>query len=197
MIRPGKTLTSVLLSAGLLLSSVAQADWQLAQPSEVTFVTAKNTHLLEVHRFNTLSGTVSDSGEARINIDLSSIDSRIPVRDERMQKHLFEVEQFTSATISAQIPASVISSVKDGKISHITQEATLNLHGSDEQIELELLVVPGRQGEVVISSLKPVLIHADDFALTKGIRMLQDIAKLKVITEVVPVNFTLTFNAPQ
>jgi polyisoprenoid-binding protein YceI len=182
------------LLMGAFFSSQSHADWQLSQPSEVTFVSAKNTHLLEVHRFSNINGHVSDDGQARIEIDLSSIDSRIPVRDERMQKHLFEVAQFAKASISATIPADVMAQVKAGKVSRVQQAAVLNLHGSDEPLELQLLVAPAASGDVVITSLQPVLVHADDFGLTKGIRLLQDIAKLQVIAEVVPVSFSLTFS---
>jgi len=183
------------LIAGLLSSASALADWQLTQPSEVTFVTGKNSHLLEVHRFGRLSGEVSDSGLAKVEIDLTSIDSRIPIRDQRMRDLLFEVSSFAKATIEAQLPAELLAELKAGKVQQIELPAKLNLHGSDEELNLKLLAVPAKDGQLVVTSLRPVLIHANDFAMTKGIRLLQDIAKLKVIAEVVPVNLTLTFKA--
>lgn len=186
-------LTKLAALSTLLIANTALADWQLQQPSEVTFVSGKNSHLLEIHRFEKIAGSVSDQGQASITIDLSSIDSRIPVRDQRMRDHLFEVNSFASAEIQAQIPADVMTSIKQGKISSVELPATLSLHGNDEELVLKLLVAPGKQGELVVTSLAPVLIHADDFALTKGIQLLRDIAKLKVIGEVVPVTFALTF----
>jgi len=186
-------LTKLAALSTLLIANTALADWQLQQPSEVTFVSGKNSHLLEIHRFEKIAGSVSDQGQASITIDLSSIDSRIPVRDQRMRDHLFEVNSFASAEIQAQIPADVMTYIKQGKISSVELPATLSLHGNDEELVLKLLVAPGKQGELVVTSLAPVLIHADDFALTKGIQLLRDIAKLKVIGEVVPVTFALTF----
>jgi len=178
----------------LFISGMVMADWQLQQPSAIHFVTTKNTNVSEIHSFNDFDGKVTEKGEASLNINLASVDTRISIRDERMQKHLFEVEQFAKASISATIPADVMAQVKAGQVSRVQQAAVLNLHGSDEPLELQLLVAPAASGDVVITSLQPVLVHADDFGLTKGIRLLQDIAKLQVIAEVVPVTFSLTFS---
>lgn len=180
------------LSACLLLAALpAMADWQLTTPSEVSFVTFKNTHLAEHHRFNRLSGQVNAQGEASINIDLASIDSRIPVRDERMQNLLFNVSEFANARISATLPQSILSSQQP---TQFELQGHLELHGESEAFKVPVLVTPSLNGQVVVSSLAPVMIHADGFALTAGIRQLRDIAKLDSIAEVVPVHFTLNFS---
>ena len=186
-------LNKYLLLAAFFIAPGAMADWQLQQPSEVTFVSSKNTHLLEVHRFNQLSGQITDSGLASIQIDLASIDSRIPIRDKRMRDQLFEVSSFSSATIEAQIPPKLLNELKQGNLLQTELAARLSLHGSSEELTLKLLVAPTAGKQLVVTSLEPVLIHANDFALTKGIQLLRDIAKLKAISEVVPVNFALTF----
>lgn len=183
---------AAVLATCTLVSLTSLAEWQLKDPSEVTFVSAKNSHLLETHRFKKIAGSVSDDGQASIKIDLSSIDSRIPVRDQRMREHLFEVNEFASAEIRAQIPAEVMQGIKKGELQSIDLKAVLNLHGNEEALSIPVVIVPAKDGSVIISNLKPVLLHADDFALTQGIRLLQEIAKLKVISEVVPVNFTLS-----
>lgn len=191
---PLKRFAPTLLIAMLSSTSVL-ADWQLVQPSEVTFVTAKNNHLLEVHRFDQLSGEISDDGLAKVEINLTSIDSRIPIRDQRMRDLLFEVSSFAKATIEAQLPTDLMQKLKAGSVQQVELAATLSLHGSKEEINLKLLAVPTKDGQLIVTSLQPVLIHANDFAMTKGIHLLRDIAKLKVIAEVVPVNLTLTFSA--
>lgn len=183
-----------LLIAGLCSTWTAQADWQLSSPSEVTFVSAKNSHLLEVHRFANLSGSITESGKATIDIDLSSIDSRIPIRDQRMRDLLFEVKSYATARIEAHIPEKVMSDIRAGKVNHTELDAKLSLHGHEEVITLKVLAAPAKDNTLIVTSLRPVLIHADDFALAKGVTLLQDIAKLNVISQVVPVSFTLTLN---
>lgn len=184
----------VLFVCSLLASTLALADWQLQKPSEVTFVSSKNSHLLEIHRFNQISGTVSATGEARVVINLSSIDSKIQIRDQRMREQLFEVSQFADAEILARLTPDALALVKAGEVQTINLDATLSLHGNTEKLSIPVIVAPAKDDKLVISNLAPVLIHANDFALTQGVQALQKIAKLKVISEVVPVNFVLTFS---
>ncbi|GGY34123.1 hypothetical protein GCM10011297_03920 [Bacterioplanes sanyensis] len=166
------------------------ADWQLTQPSEVSFVSFKNTHLAENHRFEHLQGSVSSSGEALVRIDLSSIDSGIPVRDGRMRELLFQVGDFSHAEIRAAIPAAVLNT--DTPQPYELQ-GQLALHGNQESFRTTVMVTPAADGTTTVNSLTPVLVHADSFALSRGIRELRDIAKLDSIAEVVPVSFSLTF----
>ncbi|ASP39379.1 hypothetical protein CHH28_12165 [Bacterioplanes sanyensis] len=181
-------IASALLSALLPLSALAQ--WQLTEPTEVSFVSYKNVHLAEHHRFDRILGSVSSEGNAEVRIDLSSIDSRIPIRDERMRDLLFNVKEFGQAVIRAQLPESVLTAKQPQRFE---LEGHLALHGSQENFRVAVLVTPASNGQVVVSSLYPVMVHADSFALSKGLRELTDIAKLDVIAEVVPVHFTLTF----
>lgn len=178
---------------GLLATSLSHADWQLAPESELTFLSTKNTSLTEIHRFRSLSGTLSTTGQASLSIDLTSIDSGIPVRDERMQKFLFETSRFTQATLTTVVDPEVLKKAAGGDIQRINLTGKLSLHGNEEDVNVPVLVVPASNGSIVVSSLQPVLIHAENFALAEGIRTLRDIAKLETIAEVVPVSFTLTF----
>ena len=73
---------------GLLLSwaSLAQAAWQLsADESSLTFVTTKATHVAEVHSFKSLTGSVDEQGRVAVSVALASVDTLIPIRDERMR----------------------------------------------------------------------------------------------------------------
>lgn len=186
-----KPLISAALSCALL-PAAAMADWQLTQPSEVSFVSFKNTHLAENHRFERLQGSISQGGDALVRIDLSSIDSRIPVRDERMRELLFEVADFSHAEIRAQIPAEVLQAKQPQSYS---LQGQLSLHGNQESFRTTVMVTPAADGTTTVNSLTPVLVHADSFALSRGIKELRDIAKLDSIAEVVPVSFSLTFTA--
>src|SRR3990167_11336953 len=82
----------------------AHADWYLDnESSRLSFVTTKNTEVAEVQRFLVLHGKVDAKGAARLEVELDSINSGIPLRDERMRKELFEIKTFPEAQISAQI----------------------------------------------------------------------------------------------
>jgi polyisoprenoid-binding protein YceI len=168
-----------LASVLTLAAPLAQAEWTLQKGSELNFLTTKNTHLTEVHTFRTLAGSLQDKGSATLTIDLSSIDSAIPVRDQRMRDVLFETARFASADINTQLDPVLMQQVLKGESVRTTLSGNLTLHGSESPVEALVQVTPASNGTILVS--------------TEGIRKLRDIAGLKAISEVVPVNFTLIF----
>ncbi len=183
------------LAISLVISSFSQADWALQQPSSVHFLTNKNTHIAEIHRFKAFTAEVKDSGFAQINIDLSSVDTRIGIRDERMNEHLFEVSRFASARFEAEIPATVLAQVSAGQSSRFQLSGKVSLHGEQAQAQCEVLISPNKDKTITVSSITPMIIDAQSFNLVAGINKLQQIAGLKSITHTVPVTFSLTFKA--
>ncbi|UZK03449.1 YceI family protein [Venatoribacter cucullus] len=186
--------TLLLAPLFLLATAAAQAGWQLEQPSELTFMSFKNTHLAEIHRFNRMQGNIAEDGEATLSIDLTSVDTAIAIRDTRMQEMLFETSRFASATLTAKVNTKVLQQAAAGAIQTYDLTGKLNLHGLEADVSVPVLIVPAADGRLVVTSLKPVLVQADQFELTAGIQKLRDIAKLERISEVVPVNFTLIFS---
>ena len=74
------------------------ADWQLvSEASELSFVSVKAAHLAEQHHFKTVTGTVSDDGEAHLIVDLASVHTGIDIRDQRMRDMFFKVAEFPTA----------------------------------------------------------------------------------------------------
>lgn len=186
--------TLILAPLFLLATAAAQAGWQLEQPSELTFMSFKNTHMAEIHRFNRMQGNIAEDGEATLSIDLTSVDTAIPIRDTRMQEMLFETSRFASATLTAKVNTKVLQQAAAGAIQTYDLTGKLNLHGLEADVSVPVLIVPAADGRLVVTSLKPVLVQADQFELTAGIQKLRDIAKLERISEVVPVSFTLIFS---
>ena len=97
-----KNIVILIISAGFAGSS--QANWTL-QPSSshIHFLSVKATHIGEVHSFTKLSGSIQDNGQATLNIDLASVDTLIPIRDQRMRDLLFVVEDHPMAIIKTKI----------------------------------------------------------------------------------------------
>ena len=76
-----------------LLTQPALADWTLDnERSIVNFISIKNASIGEVHRFRSLAGSVSDDGAVRLVIDLDSVETLIPIRNQRMRELLFETD---------------------------------------------------------------------------------------------------------
>jgi len=73
----------------LFVALPAYADWTLDNASsQLSFVTVKAQDVAEVHTFSELSGTVWKDGIASVTVQLASVDTLIPIRDERMREVL-------------------------------------------------------------------------------------------------------------
>ena len=173
----------------------ANANWMLVEnESSLNFVSTKNQHFSEIHQFKTLKGELSPEGQLQIEIDLSSIDSGIGIRDTRMQEKLFLVDKFPSANLTAQVPDSVLTLAKGSSIS-ATLPAKLTIMGISKTITVAVQVSRKADNGIVATSTKPILISAADFGLTAGVEILQKLAGLSGIGLTVPVNFNLVFLA--
>lgn len=175
----------------LTFSAAAQADWQLdGDASRLNFISTKASHIAETHTFDGLSGTVTDQGQASISIDLSSVNTGIDIRNQRMQNLLFNVVAFPTAEITANIDMQQIS-VPSSQAMPIS--ASLSLAGATTAVSAEVLVSATDNNAVTVTTLAPIVLNAADLELQPGIDALRDIAGLPAISYAVPVTFSLTF----
>ena len=162
--------------------------------SSLWFVSNKKTHVQENHTFTKLSGDITSDGQARLVIDLNSIESAIDIRNERMREHLFEVDLFPEAEVLLDIDMTEVNRLQPGHLQVMNITALLNLHGVSAPVDASIRLAKLPSGELLVSTIKPILINANDFNLIAGIGTLKELAGLTNIGYVVPVNFTLLYN---
>ena len=113
-------LKALLSSACVLLlilgvNLTAQANWYLdGESSRLSFITTQNANIADVHRFLVLHGKVDRKGLAQLRIEMDSVNSAVPLRDERMRDVLFDFKHFPEAQISAQIDLQPINDLAPG-----------------------------------------------------------------------------------
>jgi hypothetical protein len=173
------------------------AGWQLdAANSSVGFATVKNDVVGEGHAFGRLSGSIDAKGVAHLKIDLASVDTGIPIRDERMRDLLFEVARFPVAEISATVPLAEIEPLPVGASILLPLELTLKLHGAETTLAASLRVRRLDAGHVLVTTVKPVVVSAAEVGLGEAIERLREIAGLQSISPAVPVSVVLAFRRP-
>lgn len=178
----------------LLLSSAAFADLTLDNSaSQLNFGSIKNNSVAELHRFTQLSGSVDKSGKAKIAIDLSSVDTRIDIRDERMKEHLFDVENFPKAIYTAEVDIDAVKEMAIGEIQQRRLKGELALHGKKAPLEMLVRIVKGAGDALTVYTVEPAFISIADFDLGSGVDKLQELAGLKSITRAVPLTFSVVF----
>ncbi len=179
-----------------LSSTSAAADWVLDNSSSrISFVSTKAGSAAEVHRFGELEGRVDAGGNATISIVLDSVDTAIPIRDERMREMLFETERFPTATLVASIDMKAVDALEPGESIPVTTEAQLQLHDNTVSLTVEMTVARLDAGRVLVASQKPLIVNASQVGLLDGIERLREIAGLPTISPAVPVTFVLAFDA--
>ncbi|MFW5427050.1 MAG: YceI family protein [Methylophagaceae bacterium] len=171
------------------------ADWILdSNTSQLNFISIKKGNIAEVHQFKSLQGQYTEQGKLKVTIDLASVDTQNPVRDERMKEHLFEVDSCASAILSATVDTEIIDAIAEGASEQLTVDATLQLHGDTQPLKIDVIITRLVGAKLSVVSAKPVVINAADFSLIKGVDKLMALAKLPSISQAVPITFYLTFN---
>lgn len=183
------TMCLALLALTACVPQEKPTNWRVvSSESTIYLVTTKKLHVAEVMRLTDLSGHY-DGQHFTLEINLESIDSGIPVRDERMQKHLFETGQQPLAVLTAELPATTLQSGKHKVL------FTLSIHGKEQEYPAEIWVSELSRDRRLVSLVRPVLVRAEDFDLDNGIDILASIAKLANISHTVPVTAEIVLQA--
>lgn len=184
-----------LLSLALLiLPAYVSADWQLnAKESVLNFASTKNATVTELHSFQSLSGELKGD-KAKLTIDLASVDTQIPIRNDRMKEHLFEISQYPQATVQLTLDAKSLEALEEpGSMLDMPVSAGVDMHGIKKDISAKLRVIKLADGKLIASTLEPILLLPADFSMQAGVNKLLEIAKLTSISTAVPVTFSLVF----
>lgn len=183
-----------LLLTGAALS--ARADWYLdGESSRLSFVSTKNANVSEVQRFLVLHGKVDPQGLAQVEVELESINSGVPLRDERMRKELFQIERFPDALITTKIDLRPINDLAPGAQLELRLPLTVDLHGKQHEYNAQLLATRLDDRRFQVVTLEPLVINAEDFDLAPGLETLRKMAGLSAISLSVPVGAVLIFTA--
>lgn len=170
------------------------ADWVLEpEQSHLSFISIKSKDIAEIHRFTRMTGRVDENGEVTLALMLDSVETLIPIRNERMRELLFKTSDFQQATLSAKIDPAVVEGMQAGEIGQLAGEAVLSLHGREQPLTMRLQVAKVAPNVVFVASREPLVVDAEKFGMSKGVEQLREIAGLESISHAVPVNFVMTF----
>ena len=185
---------ALLLTLGVSLS--AQASWYLdGESSRLSFITTQNANVANKHRFLVLHGKVDRKGHAQLRIEMDSVNSAVPLRDERMRDQLFDFKHFPEAQITAQINLQPINELAPGAQVELRLPVTVSLRGKQHTYEAELLATRLDERRFQVVTLEPLMLQAEDFGLQPELETLRKLAGLSAISFSVPVNAVLIFTA--
>jgi polyisoprenoid-binding protein YceI len=167
------------------------AQWSLDNDaSTLSFVTVKVEHVAEVHTFDRLSGSISSNGAVNIEIELASVNTLVPIRNERMQSMLFETNLFPTATITGNVDIAAFAGMSPGGYEKVSLTFDLALRNQSKTYTTEVMVTRINSG-LMVSTIKPIVVTADSFDLLSGVEALREVAGLPSISRATPVSFQL------
>ncbi len=186
------SMTAVVTLLLTLAACASASTWQVVpDSSNVAFVSIKNGLVVEAHSFAGVSGSVDDDGEAVVYVELASVDTGIPIRDERMREMLFEVNLYPRAEFHTKLDLEAFSTLDVGDAVAAEISGELTMHGHSVPVSLSAWVTRVGKDRVQVSSVRPVVVMADSVGLGPGLEALRNIAGLTSITPAVPVTFSL------
>jgi hypothetical protein len=181
------------LSSALWMSSVF-ADWSLkGDESSLHFISIKKDSIAEIHTFPQLDGSITDAGDFQFSIQLGTVETQIPIRNERMNEFLFETAKFPLATGRGKLNVADIQKLAVGDTTSITVSVTIDLHGKSVKKDVQFKVAKLTADKIWAVTPVPFILDAADFELTAGIDKLRELAVLPNIAQAVPVSASLTF----
>lgn len=176
----------------LLVTATVQADYVVEEnSSHVGFASVKNGKVAENHSFTGISGGVDNGGNAMVAIILSTVETMIPIRNERMRTMLFDVSRYPLATVRSKLNLGDFTSLSVGDSRMEDIDLNISMHGQsvDKRVQVKVTRISGNEYDV--ASTGPVMIHASELGMEGGIKALRDVAGLQSIEPMVPVTFNL------
>lgn len=188
--------SSIAPGSSSVASSMASVGWTLnAADSYLNFATTKNTHNLEVHNFTGIGGDINNAGVATLIVDLNTVNTGVALRDQRMRDLLFETAIHPTATVTVNVPPTLISGLGIGQVTRTDITASLSLHGLTATIATRVSVQKLTASRVVVQSLPPILVKAETYNLAAGVEALRAAVGIASINASVPVDFALVYDA--
>jgi outer membrane protein OmpA-like peptidoglycan-associated protein/polyisoprenoid-binding protein YceI len=183
----------IAVTAGCLGSAHAQ-EWLLnSGASRFQMQTVKANSIFEVHQFTGLDGSITDSGDATVKIDLTSVASGIDVRDVRMRFLLFETYKFPTADVTAKLDMASLQALRTTTRITYPLRFKLALHGFSQEIETPVTVTRLSDKSVSVATSKPIVITADSFGFGPGIAKLSEAVGGTIIATGATFTFDLLF----
>ena len=178
----------------ILFSSSVFSDWYLVnEESKLNFISIKASNIAEIHSFKKISGNVKENGEAQLSINLASLETLIPIRNERMGNLLFETKIYPSAVFKLEVDLEKMLLIDNGKSYEVKYRGMLGFKNKQFPLLVKLKVTRLSNQSFSVSSLEPLLLNADRLGLSNGVEALRVVAGLPSISKSVPVTFSLMF----
>lgn len=186
------TMKKLALVVAAALSFSAAADWSVnSAQSSLNFVSVKNDVVAETHSFKDLTGSLTEAGEFAVTIPALTLDTAIPIRNERILEHVLAAKQYATITAKGKVDSKVLAGLKTGDSVVVDQALDLTLLTKTQSLSAKVKVTKASDSQLVVTTVAPIMLDVNKFELNAGVEKLRELAGLKAISPLVPTTFSL------
>lgn len=186
------TMKKLALVVAAALSFSAAADWSVnSAQSSLNFVSVKNDVVAETHSFKDLTGSLTEAGDFAVAIPAMSIDTMIPIRNERILEHVLTAKQYATINAKGKVDSKVLAGLKTGESVVVDQALDLTLLTKTQSLTAKVKVTKVSDSQLVVTTVAPIMLDVNKFELNAGVEKLRELAGLKAISPLVPTTFSL------
>jgi polyisoprenoid-binding protein YceI len=186
------TMKKLALVVAAALSFSAAADWSVnSAQSSLNFVSVKNDVVAETHSFKDLTGSLTEAGDFAVAIPAMSIDTMIPIRNERILEQVLTAKQYASINAKGKVDSKVLAGLKTGDSVVVDQALDLTLLTKTQSLTAKVKVTKVSDSQLVVTTVAPIMLDVNKFELNAGVEKLRELAGLKSISPMVPTTFSL------
>lgn len=186
---------------GLVLALLSCHAWAWSidsEQSQLSYLSSKlvvSSHqsIVENNFFERFSGHVEADGTLQLVIDADSVNTGVPIRDERVHIHAFDSKNHPQIIFTAALKQS-LDMLKVGEVKVHELSGTLTMRGITHPLRAELVVVRTADNSLLVQSLRPVLINAANYQMAEAFEQLKAMVGLFNIPQLIPVSVKLVLS---
>jgi polyisoprenoid-binding protein YceI len=197
-----KSISYAAVAAALTLTlSPAHAAWRIDNNrSTFNFVTSKAAAsgvaaIEEVQTFKQIDGTIGDNGKLEFDVELGSVETNIPLRNERLKAMLFKVADSPKAVFTGAVDAHRIKAMRVGVLENVDLTGQLTISGRSNPLTASLYVVKLASGVLRVSTSLPIIVNLKDYGLQEDVEALRNVMHLNVLAGSAPVTFSVVLKS--
>jgi len=188
---------SIFCCAALALSMAASstyAAWRVdSTQSTFSFVTAKagapgTGGIEEVQAFKQIGGTLGDDGKLQFAVDLASVETHIPLRNDRLKNLLFRVADYPQAVFTGSVDTHRFDALPVGASADVELGGQLTLTANLRVVKLEA-------DSLLVGTRMPIVVNLKDYGLQDGVEALRNVMNLDVLASSAPVSFSVVLRS--
>jgi len=195
---------SIFCCAALALSMAASstyAAWRVdSTQSTFSFVTAKagapgTGGIEEVQAFKQIGGTLGDDGKLQFAVDLASVETHIPLRNDRLKNLLFRVADYPQAVFTGSVDTHRFDALPVGASADVELGGQLTIVGQTRPLTANLRVVKLEADSLLVGTRMPIVVNLKDYGLQDGVEALRNVMNLDVLASSAPVSFSVVLRS--